>query len=98
MPFLWTIIGGIIIFAIINSFVKVPGQMLGKKFADLGILQGKTLEEIVEAVGNPSSVSATLDEDGQKVSIYQWIAAGYHIVLLFDENDICLGVSSETAV
>lgn len=43
---------------------------------------------------NPSSVSA---RNGGG-SIVQWMATGYHVVLLFDENNICLGVSSETKV
>lgn len=76
------------------EIVKAPGNVLQQKFIKLGTLQGKTLNEIQSACGAPSSVSYGADG----VKIYQWMATGYHIVLLFDENDICLGVNSETKV
>ena len=85
---------GAILYSIIATFVKAPGRALQKKFINLGILKGKTLSEITTACGNPNSISSR--NDG--VKIYQWFATGYHIVLLFDENNICLGVSSETKV
>lgn len=89
--YIWVLLGvGIIPTAI---FI-VPGKVLQQKFIKLGTLKGKTLNEIQSACGAPSYVS--YGEDG--VKIYQWATANYHIVLLFDENDICLGVSSETIV
>lgn len=88
------IVGGIIWFLISTAMVKAPGTLLQQKFVNLGTLKGKTLSQITNACGNPSSISTT--SNGTKV--YQWISTGYHIVLLFDENDICLGVSSETKV
>ncbi|MBQ9934658.1 MAG: hypothetical protein IJO70_02325 [Lachnospiraceae bacterium] len=98
MYFIEPLIGGLIMYAIISALVKAPGASLQTKFVQLGTLKGKTYSEIVTAVGNPSSTSATVDADGKPVKIKQWMATGYHIVLLFDENDICLGVSSETKV
>ena len=94
--YLWVlpIIGGLIWFLITKAAVKAPGIALQQKFIKLGILKGKTLAEIQNACGAPNSISMGVDG----VKIYQWIATGYHIVLLFDENDICLGVSSETKV
>ena len=94
--FIWVIpvIGGLFWFFISSAMVKAPGNALQQKFIRLGTLKGKTLGEIQSACGAPSSV--TSGKDGVKV--YQWMATGYHIVLLFDENDICLGVSSETKV
>lgn len=94
--YIWVfpIVGGIIWYLISNAAVKAPGTFLQQKFVKLGTLKGKTLAEITSACGAPSSIS-TMD-DGTKV--YQWMATGYHIVLLFDKNDICLGVSSETKV
>ena len=91
-------IGGLILYALINAGTKAPGLSLSNKFASLGILQGKTLKEIIDVCGNPNSYSSTIDANGNPVKIIQWMAAGYHIVLLFDANDICLGVSSETMV
>ena len=87
-------IGGIILYFIIHAVVRVPGTTLQTKFQSLGTLKGKTLQQIVSVCGQPNSVSATAD--GGKIR--QWMAAGYHIVLIFDANDICLGISSETSV
>lgn len=94
--YIWVlpVIGGILWFVISSAMVKAPGNVLNQKFVKLGTLKGKTLSEIQNACGAPSSVSCGADG----VKIYQWMATGYHIVLLFDENDICLGVSSETKV
>ena len=73
--------------------VKAPGKVLNQKFVSLGTLKGKTYDEIVAVCGVPSSNSAI---DGGTVK--QWMATGYHIALLFDENNVCLGVSHETSV
>lgn len=94
--YIWVlpVVGGIIWYMITTAAVKAPGNVLQQKFTRLGTLKGKTLSEIQSACGAPSSISS--GSNGTK--IYQWMATGYHIVLLFDENDICLGVSSETKV
>ena len=94
--YIWVlpVVGGIIWYIISTAMVKAPGNVLQQKFIKLGTLKGKTLNEIQSACGAPSSISRGADG----VKIYQWMATGYHIVLLFDENDICLGVSSETKV
>lgn len=83
------IVEGISFFGIIQMLVKQPGSTLNRNFASLGILEGKTLEEITTACGSPNAVSTLPDE---KV-LYQWQALGYHISLLFDENNICMGVT-----
>ena len=88
------IVGGLLWWIISSAMVKAPGGALQRKFVKLGVLQGKTLTEIINACGSPSAVSY----DGNGIKICQWMATSYHIVLLFDENDICLGVSSETKV
>ena len=88
------IIGGLIWYAITNAAVKAPGASLNQKFVSLGTLAGKTLNEIVAVAGQPSAVSAV----GDGKILRQWQATSYHIALLFDENDICLGVSSEISV
>lgn len=88
------LVGGIIFYIISAVIVNTPGNVLQQKFIKLGTLKGKTLNEIQSACGAPSSVSYGADG----VKIYQWMATIYHIELLFDENDICLGVSSETKV
>lgn len=94
--YLWVIpvVGGLILYLIMHFAVRTPGMVLQQKFVKLGTLKDKTLQEISAACGMPNSVS--YGNDG--IKICQWMATGYHIVLLFDANDICLGVSNETKV
>jgi hypothetical protein len=93
-----SILGGAILFLVIWYAVRAPGKKLNNTFLGLGTLKGKTYEEIVHAAGSPNAVSASVDKDGNPIKVCQWIATNYHIVLLFDQSDICLGVSSEVAV
>ncbi len=99
LMFIGTSILGLIGYLIMSAFVKAPGKLLQQKFALLtkdtnGNIAGKTLDEIVKACGNPSSVAPM----GNGTTLHQWMSTGYHLALLFDENDICLGISSETSV
>ena len=95
-PWGWVvmIVGGLLFYGIISAVAKAPGAGMQKLFQDLGELKGKSLSEIVSKVGSPSSVSAT----GDGGTLRQWMATGYHIALIFDENEICLGVSHEASV
>lgn len=99
--FIWILplVGGLIWFLISSALVKAPGNMLQNNFAKLtqdsnGVIAGKTLAEIVAVCGNPSSVSPT----GNGTILRQWMATGYHIALLFDENDVCIGITHEVKV
>jgi len=69
--------------------VTAGGRVLKYKFEQLGIIQGKTLAEIIDVVGLPNSISAL---SGGKI-LRQWLATGYHIALLFNGNDICEGIT-----
>lgn len=91
-------IGGLILHAITSSAVRAPGNVLKSKFASLGTIKGKSFDDIQIIVGAPNAVSTQTDADGNIITVRQWIATSYHVVLLFDENDICLGISSETSV
>lgn len=90
-------IGGLVLYAIMDFAVTQPGRDMQKKFAKLEPLSGKTYAQIKKKCGAPASISTTTDADGETVQIVQWMKAGFHIVLLFDMNDVCLGVSSITA-
>ena len=99
--FIWVLpaIGGLIWYLITSAAVKAPGSILQAKFAELtkdtgGVIAGKTYAEIVEKCGAPSSVSST----GTGGKLCQWMATGYHIALLFDEENVCLGISHEVKV
>ena len=80
--------------ALFRAFVPTESQSLNKKFIELGVLKGKTYDEIVEYVGSPNSI----DKIDKSVTLCQWVKPAYHISLLFDRNMICLGVHSETKV
>ncbi len=87
------IIAGLIGYILIEFFVTMPGRIMQKNFLSLGTLTGKSYNEICEICGAASSVSYI---NGKKLC--QWMATGYHVALMFDENDICEGVTHETAV
>lgn len=93
------IIGGIIWWLLSSALVRMSGNLLQNNFAKLtedtnGVLAGKTLDEVKAACGDPSAVSSI----GNGQMLYQWQATGYHIALVFDENDVCVGIRSEIAV
>lgn len=79
-----------VLFALQKHATTQPGRALAKKFANLGTLAGKTKHEIVQAVGQPTSVSALPGEQ----TLLQWQATGYHIALSFT-GDVCNGVTHE---
>ena len=87
------ILGGILLYYFTHAAVRAPGVALSKKFVALGNLKGKTYSEIVSACGAPNSTSAAANG-----KLCQWMATGYHIALLFDENDICQGITHNSAV
>jgi len=88
------LLGGLLLFALISAGVRAPGQLLAQKFAALGTLKGRPMQEIVAAVGPPSAQSGAA---GGK-QVLQWMATGYHIVLRFDAEGVCEGVTHEASV
>lgn len=85
------ILGGLLLYGLINAAVKAPGIALAKKFASLGDLRGRSLDEIVRSVGPFQSRS---QGQGEGHEIIQWLQSGYHISLLF-QDEVCEGVSHE---
>ena len=96
--FILPLIGGLLLYALTTVTVRAPGKVLAAKFASLGNMTGKTYAEIRQVVGVESSVSRKVMDDGSVVTIRQWMATGYHIVLLFDQEDKFICISSETSV
>jgi hypothetical protein len=88
-----TTVGGLILYAVISALSVTPGRNLQRKFVALGVIRGRTKDEIVASVGPPQSVSYT----GENKELLQWMATGYHICLIF-EGGVCQGVQSETVV
>ena len=68
---------------------------LQTRFKQAGNLRGRSKADIFRAVGNPQAVN--YQPDGS--SIVQWrqeLPIGiYHIVLLFDRNDLCVRITEE---
>ena len=62
--------------------VTGPGRELHARFLALGDMTGKTAEEIIAVVGNPSAVSSMAFGK----TLLQWQAPGCHMSLLFDAN------------
>lgn len=91
MEFLIIMMIGIGIFFLVYGLVRVPGTTLNKKFVQLGALKGKDYNEICCHVGQPYSM--TTRENG---TVCQWITSGYHISLVFDNDNICQGVIHES--
>ena len=76
------VVGGAISAAFAQANVSAPGRELHEKFVSLGDMSGKTKEEIIAVVGQPSSVSAL--PDGR--TLLQWQATGCHMALQFNSE------------
>lgn len=94
------IICGLGLGAFIGYFVagltSAKGNLLQQDFISMGNLAGKTLDEIKAKVGEPNAINAcTVADTGKPGSLCTWTSSPYSITLLFDENNICLGVNKE---
>jgi hypothetical protein len=81
------------IFAVLLTWLGFTLGSMQKKFVKLGTVRGLTSQQIATAVGKGPSAIQHLP-DG---SIRSWTAIGYQVTLLFDENEVCLGVSNESS-
>ena len=96
----WGIIAFICVGAFVGYFInalsKAKGTMLQQDFVKLGNLVGLSLDEIKAKVGNPAGINAcTVADTGKPGTLCTWAQNPYSITLLFDENNICLGVNQE---
>lgn len=94
------IILGLGIGAFVGYFVagltQAKGNLLQQDFVAMGNLAGKSLTEIKEKVGEPSALSACkVAKTDKPGTLYTWAKAPYSITLLFDEDNICIGVNQE---
>ena len=74
---------------VIGRVEKAPLRKLEKGFANLEPIIGRTFQEIKNEVGLPQSV----DVQAGGGRLRQWIIPGFHIALLFDKDDVCLGIT-----
>jgi len=87
------LIAGIGLCALIWGMIRMPGSNLQNKFVRMGRLKDRTYSEICSFVGLPNAISSRAEGKA-----CQWIKPGYHIVLIFDKDDICQGVTRQTSV
>ncbi len=81
----------------VAGLITARQTLLQQDFASLGTLRGRTLNEIIAAVGPYREMtSCTIsDRDNAPGFLYTWRERNYLIVLLFDADNICLGVTRE---
>ena len=78
------------------GLLTAKGTILKEDFIAMGELRGKTLDEIKQKVGAPKATfSCTAAETGRPGTLVTWAEPSYSITLLFDENNVCLGVNRE---
>jgi hypothetical protein len=84
----------LLIFVLLANSGKGRGNARGlsRRFQALGNMYGKSKDQIVEAVGEPTSVSFI-----GRAKLMQWQVPGYHIALRFDEDDMFAGITHEYA-
>ena len=80
---------------LIKTVAKGRGPVLKVNFRKLGTLRGKTLADVMHGCGAPGKTEIAKDKAGNQVKICTWSMETYSITLVFDHNDVCLGVSSE---
>jgi hypothetical protein len=84
MEFLVIILMGAFAYTLMSVLIKIPALKMKRKFARLGLIEGKTKAEITRVAGPPSNVH----DEGQGRAWWHWITAGYHMSLLF-HGDVC---------
>ena len=92
---LWMwLVAAVLVGGVINAAMQAEsGNGLAQKFVALGNMMGKTEEEIIAAVGEPTARSVI----GPGLILLQWQKANYHIALKFKDG-LCEGVTHESLV
>ena len=97
MEFLFIILVTVVPLAawiVFDALIKSSrGQSLANRFFEMGDLKGKTLEQIVEVVGQPQFMATW--PDGRLA--VEWAHGTYQIALVFKDN-ACEGVLGEQVV
>jgi hypothetical protein len=75
------------------SDVTGPGRELHGRFLALEDMTGKSANEIITAVGPPSSISSMANGE----NLLQWQAIGCHMALLFDVNEQFVKITHQFA-
>jgi hypothetical protein len=70
----------VILIGIVVGIINFARQPSARKFATLGDIRGKTLDQVIASAGLPQSYSSPAP--GQVLA--QWIRPGFHVALLFE--------------
>ena len=91
---------GIFIGYFIAGLIGAKSTLLQNDFQALGNVRGKSLDDIVAAVGEYKSFTTCIitDKDNEQGFYYTWAENSYSVTLLFDKDKNCIGVSSETRI
>lgn len=68
-------------------------EILKANFRHLGDVRGLHKDIIFNTLGDPNTMSAMAGG-----ILYEWIAPGYNIALMFDANNICKGIARESTL
>lgn len=95
---------GIIVVVVLVVMVIAPAiggafhtTMHSNKFAELGDISGRPIEEIIAAVGRPTSIDGAVDG-----VLYQWMnATGFnqsHYAILVDQEGKAVGYTHQSLI
>lgn len=86
------------VIAIIRVWLSlVARKKLAKAVQSLGNMGGKHYDEFVAALGAPAEQNRVRINDGNEMATNAaWRAGGYEIVLMFNDNDRCIRLVSES--
>ncbi len=99
MHICWGLVIGMFTGFIVAHMMVGKGEVLRERFVKLGTLTGRTAQEIIRAVGPCSKIESChiTDRDDAPGYLYTWQSRAYTIVLLFDVNRVCIGVTKEVS-
>ena len=90
---MWIVIGVMtlaVLMTIGNHSSRNARGPYARSFQSLGPMNGKTLQQVIKAVGSPTSRSYI-----GGATLAQWSEAGYHIAVKFGDRGVFSGVISE---
>lgn len=81
----------LVVWLIIRASATAPGVTLNNKFVELGDFTKKSLDEVIQKVGEPTGV--TYLHNAQKVCT--WSKPGYTITLTYTDAGVFVKLNSE---
>ena len=92
MLYLGWIVAAFLAGCVVTALIFTRRRTLRERFVAMGSLVGREYAEIAAEV-KASPQSTTREANGQ--TLRAWEEGHYYVSLLFDKNDVCLGVMEE---